>query len=176
MVTTDFAGNLFRCIPHWSVEPLSAAPSQQFGGRWNAPGTFPVLYTFMSRTLARTWVDGHLARGGVTLNEAQPEALPDLLVLVCNLNGIADLASDSGLQSVGLPPQYPKGFETEAAYPTTQHVGMQLYQVNVPGVLARSATAMRWDGPVMNGSEIAIFVDYTASPVLVERISSAEWL
>jgi len=130
----------------------------------------------MSNNLARTWVEARLTRGGVALNEIQPEALPDLLVLECKLEKIADLTSDAGLEEVGLPTTYPRGFETEAAYSTTCPIGVQIYNAGLQGIITRSATATKWEGPIANWGEIAIFTDYAPIPILVERQSYERWL
>src|SRR5438105_1296114 len=176
IIGTAFTGQVVRCIPHPATEPLSGALSREHGGRWNPPGSFPVLYTFLSRRVARTWVEARLARGGIALSEVQPEALPDLLVLECHLEQLADLATDAGLKEVGLPSTYPIGFETEAAYPATRPIGMSVYSARAHGVLTRSATATSWEGPVMNWGEIAIFTDYASPPILIERLSHERWL
>src|SRR5713226_410482 len=150
MVTTSFAGRVFRCIPHSSTEPLSTVSSLQYGGRWNSPESFPVLYTFLNRNLARTWVEARFNRDGVALTDAQPEILPDLLVLECDIEPLADLTSDAGLEAVGLPDTYPKGFETEAAYGITRRIGTQIFNERAQGILTRSATAPTWSGPTVN--------------------------
>jgi len=173
-VTTDYTGHVFRCVPHGTKEPLDTSYSLG-GGRWNAPGTFQVLYTFLSVDLARTWAQQQLANVGATPDNTQPERLPDLVVIDCNLTAIADLTRPAGLSSVGLPTTYPVGYETQAAWTVTQPIGAALYNQGTPGLLARSATAKAWDGETSSWAELAIFPDHAPPQVLVDRLPYTAW-
>jgi hypothetical protein len=68
-----------------------------------------MMYTFLSQVLARTWWFSTLTSVGLLINEVQPERLPDLIVLNCEVDNVADLTVDAGLAEVGLPPTYPMG-------------------------------------------------------------------
>src|SRR5712691_5273972 len=94
---TVLKGTVYRCIPNSSDAPLSTEYTVRDGGRWNAPGAHPVMYTFLSQTLARSWVEASLASVALTLNDAQPDKLPDLLLLECELENVANLTTNEGL-------------------------------------------------------------------------------
>src|SRR5437868_6039175 len=55
--TINVNGYVFRAVPHSSQEPLSTAFSYAAGGRWNAAGTAPVLYTAGNIATARAFVN-----------------------------------------------------------------------------------------------------------------------
>jgi len=174
-VTATFVGTLYRCVPASSVDPMSVTFSLR-GGRWNPPGTFAVLYTFLSASLARTFIRTQWAKAGTAIEDLQPQALPDLLVLNCSVTGLTDITTPTGLQNVGLPAMYPVGFESEASWPVTQQIGVRLHGSGSAGVLTRSATATTWTGPQENWAEIAIFPDNAPLPTLTERIPAERWL
>lgn len=174
--TTSFLGTVFRCIPSSSTTPLSSSYSVTYGGRWNASGTYPVLYTFLSQNLAATWYYNTLTSAGLTINEVQPEQLPDLIVLNCDLSNVADLTTDEGLSEVGLPAEYPEGFRGQEAWVTTQPIGATVYHSGHTSILTRSASAPSWEGSMVNWAELAIFADHAPEPELVDRINHEDWL
>lgn len=173
---TSFSGTVFRCIPSASTTPLSSTYSVTYGGRWNAAGTYPVLYTFLSQNLASTWYYSSLTSAGLTINEVQPEQLPDLIVLNCNLDNVADLTTDEGLSEVGLPATYPEGFRGREAWVTTQPIGTTIYNSGNTSILTRSASASSWEGSMVDWAELAVFTEQATEPELVERISPEDWL
>ncbi len=171
----SFAGTVYRCVPAASTDPMSVSFSLG-GGRWNPPGTFPVFYTFLSQSLARTWIRAQWTKAGTLMEDLQPQALPDLLILNCNVTGLVDLTQPMGLRDVGLPDTYPVGFESDASWVTTQRIGVTLHAAGSPGILTRSATATSWTGPMENWAEIAFFPERTTLPTFTERIPAERWL
>jgi RES domain-containing protein len=172
--TTTYSGTGYRCIPSSSSTPLATEYSVTYGGRWNSPGSYPVMYTFLSPQLARQWVSTNLSP--YTVDEVQPERLPDLLVLELELDNMADLASTTGLEEVGLPSTYPIGYTTTSAWTVTQTVGATIHDAGHTSILTRSATATQWTGQVETWAEIAIFTDQAPKPALTERIPYGDWL
>jgi len=134
------------------------------------------MYTFMSQTLARTWWFNTLTSAGLTMNDVQPERLPDLIVLDCDFDNVADLSVDVGLSEMGLPTTYPNGFRGSDSYVVTQPVGAAIYESGHTSVLTRSASATTWEEPMFNWAELAIFTEQAPEPVLVDRISYGDWL
>jgi len=171
---TSYSGTLFRVIPHTAADPLDTSFARDRGGRWNPPNSFPVLYSFTNQALARDYAQSQLAGGMLTLDEAEPEALSDLLVLTCNYPRLVDAASNAGLQALNLPSAYPVGFI--ATWAATQPIGLALYTAGNAGLVTRSASATSWAGPFVNWGEVAIFIDHAPLPTLVERVPYKDWL
>jgi hypothetical protein len=132
------------------------------------------MYTFLSTQLARQWVSAAFAP--YTLEEVQPENLPDLLVLDLELDNVADLTSNAGLEEVGLPSTYPVGYTTVSAWTVTQTVGATIHDEGHTSILTRSATATEWSGQVEAWAEIAVFTDQAPKSTLTERVPYGDWL
>jgi RES domain-containing protein len=173
--TFDYQGTLFRCVLPSYDQPLDSSYAQQTGGRWNPPGSFAVLYTFTSPQTAQTWLDTRWSALGFTWDEIEPAKLPDLVVMDAEVEGLADVATDEGLQAFGLPAVYPVGFETSGSYSMTQAIGVQIHDRQGPGLVTRSATAQSWTGPMLNWCEVAIFTEYARLPTAVDRLSYNKW-
>ncbi len=171
--TTSYSGTVYRCIPSSSNTPLSAEYSVTYGGRWNAAGTYPVMYTFLSPQLARQWVATTMSPYGP--HEVEPENLPDLLVLDWELDNVADLTCTAGLNEAGLPSTYPQGFTGTSNWTVTQSVGATIHSAGHTSVLTRSASATEWSGQVETYAEIAVFTDQAPSPTLSKRIPCGDW-
>src|SRR2546425_4111760 len=114
-------GHLYRAIPHGSTEPLDSSQSMARGGRWNRPGSFPVLYTGSTVEVVKAFVDWHATYYGLPLTTRPPDHLPDLVVLSFAAT-IADAVNDQGLVHYGLPTTYPKGFPPQD-HTATQPIG-----------------------------------------------------
>ena len=172
--TFDFSGTAFRLIPHGSNDPLSTSYSLR-GGRWNASSSYEVMYTFTATTTAREFMSSQEAYGAFSWQEIQPEFQLDLLVLDWSVSGMADLATDGGLNAYGLPSSYPVGYESPASWSTTQPIGMTIHNTAAAGLVARSASATDFSGPTINWAELAVFPERTAPPRLEARIAFADW-
>jgi hypothetical protein len=96
--------------------------------------------------------------------------------LDCDAERLVDAVTDGGLSALGLPTNYPVGFLRSATYSVTRSIGIQVDARGDAGILSRSATATRWDGPVLNSSEVALFVKFAPPMNLVERIDKQDWL
>lgn len=167
-------GNLFRTIPHGSATPLSSQFAFDFGGRWNSPGSYPVLYTSSSVTGARNYVNWQADHAGLPLDAWAPENQPDLLIISVTAS-FADLATDYGLVNRGLPPTYPVGYLGSDSWTITQTIAATLYMANWPGLVTRSATAPSWTGPITEWAEVAVFSDRAGPPTLVDRVAYKDW-
>ncbi|MHB8572611.1 MAG: RES family NAD+ phosphorylase [Candidatus Dormibacteria bacterium] len=172
--TFDFSGTTFRLIPHGSAEPLAFSYSLG-GGRWNAPNTFPVMYTFNDTATARQYMSALETIGGFSWSEVQPEKQLDLLVLTWNVGGLVDLATDGGLTVYNLPTTYPSGFEAQSSWAVTQPVGAAIFQSGATGIVARSASATNFSGPPISWTELAIFAERADPPTLFDRVLFDEW-
>jgi hypothetical protein len=133
-----------------------------------------MIYTFLSTQAARQWVSATLSP--YSLDEVQPEILPDLMVLNVNLDDVADLTGTVGLQEVGLPSTYPQGYMGSSAWTVTQSVGAAIYQAGHTSILTRSTSATEWSGQVEAWGEVAVFADQAPKPEIADRISPGDWL
>jgi hypothetical protein len=137
----------------WS-DPLDPSWAATFGGRWNAAGSFPVLYVNEDLATARAQI--HALLGGWPVN---PEDLRDDAPYVLVLAGlprrqdVADALSDQGLEAMGLPPSYPLDARGDRVpHQPCQMVGTRVHAARLRGVWCRSAATA--DG---SGRELAWF-------------------
>ncbi len=172
--TIQVNGTLFRAIPHGSQTPLSSQYAYQYGGRWNAPGSYPVMYTSASVAGVRAYVDWQASYYGVNLADWAPEDQPDLLVLSIQ-GSYADVATTSGLTFYGLPTTYPVGYLGQEAWTITQPIGAFIYAEGWPGLVTRSATASSWSGLIYQWAELALFTERAPLPVPVDRLDYRAW-
>jgi len=172
--TIQVNGTLFRAIPHGSQTPLSSQYAYQYGGRWNAPGSYPVLYTSGSVAGVRAYVDWQASYYGVDLADWAPEDQPDLLVLSIQ-GSYANVATNSGLTFYGLPTSYPIGYLGQEAWTFTQPIGATIYADGWAGLVTRSATASSWSGSMHEWAEVALFTERAQSPVLIDRFDYRAW-
>lgn len=133
-------------------DPLETSFAQRFGGRWNPPNSFPVLYLNEDVETARAQISRMLEDSPV-----RPEDLdPPYVLITATLPSrqvVADAVTDVGLEALGLPATYPKD-ATGATIPhaTCQPVGVEVKTQNLRGVHARSAAT-----PDGTGRELAWF-------------------
>ncbi|SRR6266851_193358 len=167
-------GTVFRAIPHGSATPLSSQYAYEYGGRWNAAGSYPVLYTSSSVAGARAYVDWQASYYGVNLADWAPEDQPDLLVISIE-GSYADIATNPGLTFYGLPTTYPVGYLGQEAWTITQPIGAFIYAEGWAGLVTRSATAASWSGSMDQWAEVALFTERAASPVLIDRLDYRAW-
>lgn len=172
--TVHVQGTLFRTVPHSSQTPLSSQFAYNLGGRWNPPGSFPVLYTSASVAGVRAFVDWQSDYYGIQWADRAPEDQPDLLVLTIE-GSFADVATESGLTFYGLPKTYPIGYQGAEAWTITQPIGASIYAAGWPGLVTRSATLSSWSGPMQEWAEVAIFADKAPTPQLVGRFAYDDW-
>jgi RES domain len=174
--TTAYSGTMYRTIPATSTTPLATQYSVTTGGRWNAKGSYEVLYTFTSPNTARNFLTTKAAQAGLSLDDLQPSRQQDLVILNGTYGNVADLTTDEGLEEVGLPSSYPIGFMDMNAYSVTQPIGATLHDTGHSSILTRSASATNWEGPMKNWAEFMILVDNAPLPEMVERIPHKDWL
>ncbi len=147
-------GRYFRVAsPSWT-NPLDASHSQRHGGRWNAPGSFPVLYLNGSEATARANVRRKFAGrpyGGVNLD---PTAAPDLIDVDVPATELVDVVTDQGIAEVGLPRTYPvDGDGTPVPHEATRPIGRRAWDAGESGIAARSAAP----GADRSDEELALF-------------------
>jgi len=125
--------------PDW-VDPLSGEYAKARGGRWNAPGAFPVVYLNGDERVARANVLQRFEGLPYGPEDLEPSAAPALVSTVVPENEFVDVVSDAGCAAVGLPSVYPVD-EAGAPVPheACQPVGQVARDAGLPGIACRSA-------------------------------------
>lgn len=158
-----FVGPVYRYIPHSGDNPLDGTYSMKEGKRWNAKGSFPVVYTNCSLevAIANLW---HQFEGeaGDPWDVAE-EKQADLYEIPLSQPGLVDIVSPEGIAGVGLPPAYPAGVRWSA----TQRLGSRLHAERRPGVWCSSAA-----DPA--GQEVALFTNFS-EPATPRRPPKRLW-
>jgi RES domain len=139
--------------PHWE-DPLDTSFSKQHGGRWNAPGSYGVLYLNVTAQLARIQVEHKLAGHPYDIEDLDPAAQHDLVEVDVAETDALDLISDNGLQAVGMPLSYPQDADGQPVPHEQCHpVGQAAYDEPLPAIACRSAAA----GAEGADEELAVF-------------------
>jgi RES domain-containing protein len=96
-----YSGFAYRVIADkWRDSPLSAIGSVQRGGRYNAPHTFPVLYSADSQLTAMLEAEALFLTANGQLQGAPRD--PDLVLTIrCNLLRVLDLTTDGFYDDLG---------------------------------------------------------------------------
>lgn len=130
--------------PDWD-DPLDSKHARRVGGRWNAPGSFRVLYLNESVSSARANAKRVMARQralGISVDMLEPSGLPALQRVAVPTGQAVDLVSAVGLRSAHLPVTYPfdvLGQPVEHA--PCQAVGLMAFEAGHVGLRVRCAAA-----------------------------------
>ena len=139
--------------PDWA-DPLDPGFARRRGGRWNPPGSFPVLYLNEDLATARLNLRGFIARWPYEPEDLRDDRGPTLVGCVLPRRQIVcDAHSPAGVRAAGLPDTYP--FDKDGApvpYTRCRPIGARAKAAGLRGVHARSAQAR--DGA---GRELAWF-------------------
>jgi hypothetical protein len=137
----------------WS-HPLDPSWAARFGGRWNAPASFPVLYLNEDLFTARAQIHALLRAWPANPEDLRDDA-PYVLVLagLPRRQDVADALSDEGLDALGLPSSYPLDARGDPVpHERCQMIGTDVHVARLRGVWCRSAATA--DG---SGRELAWF-------------------
>ncbi len=93
--------------PSW-VRPLDGRYARERGGRWNAPGSFGVVYLFQAVDVARSFVLNRFEGHPYSAFDLRPEAGPDLVETDVPPERFVDVVTDDGCRAAGLPVTYPR--------------------------------------------------------------------
>lgn len=158
--------------PTWS-DPLDPVFAGAAGGRWNPPGSFPVLYLNEDLRTARANLAGFVAGWPYELEDLRADRAPCLVVArLPRSQVVADAWSAEGLRALGLPVEYPLD---AAGHPVPrvrcQPLGAAVHAQGLRGVHCRSARLV--DG---SGRELAWFPASSKSrAVVVDVVPFARW-
>jgi hypothetical protein len=157
--------------PAWA-DPLDVSHSQRHGGRWNAPGTFGVLYLNRGVRTARLQVHHRLLGqpyGVEDLDAAEQHDLVD--VDVPDIEWL-DCVTDDGLRAVGLPVGYPRDRDgAEVAWSACRPVAQAAHDDGQPGLACRSAAT----GATTDDEELAVFDTHARQVRQSGRTPFADW-
>lgn len=165
-------GRFFRLVdPEWR-NPLDGAFAKTEGGRWNAPGSFAVVYLNATEAVARANVVRRLARVGVSWEDLEGARRPDLVATDVPRADFLDVVTATGCRAVGLPATYPLD-RRGATIPWSrcQPIGHTAHDAALAGVACRSAATPR--SPY--GEELAWFQRGRARLPHRGRRAFAEW-
>lgn len=156
--------------PGWD-DPLSGAHAKARGGRWNAPGAFPVVYLNRDERIARANVLQRFAGLPYAAEDLEPSAAPVLVSTVVPEDEFVDVVTDAGCVAAGLPSTYPV-FADGGAIPhdVCQPVGQAAWEAGSRGIACRSAAPA---APV-GGEEMAWFAR-DATLVALEVRAFLDW-
>jgi hypothetical protein len=157
--------------PHWD-DPLDTSLSKEYGGRWNAPGSYGVLYMNMTERMARIQVEHKLAGHPYDIEDVDPAEQHDLVEVVVAGTDALDLVSDQGLDAAGLPASYPLDEKDEPIPHEQCHpVGQAAYDAPLPAIACRSAAT----GAKATDEELAVFDRDTHIVRQTARRPFADW-
>jgi hypothetical protein len=158
MDVIDRDGEYYRVAdPAWT-DPLDGSYSMRFGGRWNAPASFPVTYlnadSGTARANARRFLTEQLTGQPFSAEDLDPSELPILISLDIPSDRYLDVVTDAGIVGKGLPATYPlDGMGNVVPWDVCQGVGQKASDEEIPGIACRSAAAHAPSG----GEELAWF-------------------
>jgi len=139
--------------PDWD-DPLSGEFARARGGRWNAPGSFPVVYLNGDERVARANVLQRFAGLPFGPEDLEPSAAPVLVSTVVAEDDFVDVVGDAGCVAVGLPATYPVDTDgVVVPHEVCRPVGQAAWDAGLPGVACRSAAPAAPSG----GEELAWF-------------------
>jgi RES domain-containing protein len=140
--------------PAWR-RPLDPGFAAARGGRWNPPGSFPVVYMCATRDVARANVLRRFTGLPYGLIDVLPERRPVLIETDVPDRRVVDVTTDAGCRAAGLPVTYPfDGRGRVVDWARTQPVGAVAWEQGEASIAARSAALAKDE----RGEELAWFV------------------
>jgi RES domain-containing protein len=139
--------------PGWR-DPLDGRHARARGGRWNPPGSFPVVYLCATIGVARANLIRKLEGQPFGPEDLDPSTAPVLVATTIPRARYVDIVTSRGCASVGLPVTYPKDERgRRIAHRRCQPIGQAAWDVGAPGIACRSAAGEAPPG----GEELAWF-------------------
>ena len=157
--------------PDWQ-EPLSAEHARQRGGRWNAPGSFGVVYLNASVDLARAQVRHRLEPRGIRPEDLDPDRGPVLVHAHVPQDEYVDAVTSDGLAELDLPATYPvDGRGTPIPHAVCRPIGQAAWDAGERGIACRSAAG----SAPPNAEELAFFARRRLRAQRSERFVDWYW-
>lgn len=144
--------------PAWATG-LDPNYSQVSGGRWNPPGSFPVLYLNADIETARARVDRNFVGLPYGPLDLRRDRRPILVATLVPEEPFVDIVSDQGCVAAGLPATYPRHRNgREVSHARCQAVGVAVHEQRLPGIAYRSAARL-------DGEELAWFIEHAPESI-----------
>ena len=156
--------------PGWD-DPLDGTYAGGRGGRWNPPGSFPVVYLNATETVARANVDKQFATLPYGPQDLNPAEGPLLVETEVPTTDYVDLVTDAGCAALRLAATYPyDAVGTITTWAVCQPIGQRAWTDGERGIACRSAALPRGT----RGEELAYFPRGDRLPSTRVR-AFAEW-
>jgi len=146
--------------PAWR-SPLDGSHAAERGGRWNPPGSFPVVYLCSSVPVARLNVLRRFEGLPYSVLDLLPERRPVLVETNVREHRAVDVVTGAGCRAAGLPESYPRDARgSEVGWERCQPVGRTAWEQGETSIACRSAASRRRAAarPGDAGEEMAWFV------------------
>jgi RES domain-containing protein len=114
-------------------DPRSGDGARRFGGRFNPPRSFPVIYLCLTRRCAVAELTRQAERQSVQLEDLLPR---ELWSVATSLDGVLDLTDEPTVTSAGLT----AADLVRPEHTFTQHVGEAAHERGVQAIRSPSAT------------------------------------
>ena len=141
--------------PSWE-DPFDGSFSMRRGQRWNAKGSFPVVYLNANEATAEAnavRILERLAAVGVEIEDLEEAELPVIVECTVPPREVLDVVSDEGCLDVGLERTYPFGPDGQLVeHGRCQLIGQSAWDAGLDGIACRSAAL-----PGPDGEELAWF-------------------
>jgi hypothetical protein len=166
------AGTYLRVAdPDWD-NPLEGSYAGARGGRWNAPGSFPVVYLNRDVETARANVRRRFQGQPYQIEDVRPDRLPLLISTELDSNDYVDVVSGAGCAAAGLPRSYPFDAAGELVpHDVCQPIGQAAWDDGDPGIACRSAAP----GASRSGEELAWFHRDSTSLIVAASTAFKDW-
>jgi hypothetical protein len=166
-------GQYVRVADRAWLRPLDPRFAQERGGRWNPPGSFPLVYLCATRGVARAVVLRRFEGLPYGIVDLLPSRAPVLIETDVPEGRLVDVVDDAGCRAAGLPTTYPlDGRGRPIPWERTHPVGEAAWEQRDRGIACRSAAMARRG----RGEELAWFVRGTADRLRVTgRRTFEEW-
>ncbi|MGH2812879.1 MAG: RES domain-containing protein [Actinomycetota bacterium] len=146
-------GEYFRVAdPRWT-DPLDGSFSAERGGRWNPPGTFPVVYFNATIQVARANVARRFKGMPFGPEDMDPVEAPVLVTATVPDALYVDAVTTEGLAELGLPSTYPVDDDGRTVpHERCRPIGARAWESGERGIVCRT-TAL----PEIGDEELAWF-------------------
>lgn len=164
-------GPYYRVADRDWADPLDGDYAGRRGGRWNPPGSFPVVYLCREVAVARALVVRRLADLPYGPEDLDERTGPDLVVTDVPSFDYVDVVTASGCEAAGLPVSYPLHSDGRlVGHAECQPIGVRARDEGFPGIACRSAIEQSPD----DGEELAWF-EVRERLAVADRLSFVDW-